>query len=50
MRHLADSVSSHVFAAAAPAGRPAADYTARVLPFFDGVSVPLECNRILWQR
>src|SRR5579863_5556033 len=50
VRHLADSVSSHVFAAAVPAGRPAADYTARVLPFFDGVSVPLECNRILWQR
>ncbi len=50
VRHLADSVSSHVFTAAVPAGRPAADYTARVLPFFDGVSVPLECNRILWQR
>jgi starch phosphorylase len=32
------------------AARPAADYTARVIPSFDGVSVPLEEARILWQR
>jgi starch phosphorylase len=50
VRHFADSVGSHVFNAAAPAARPATDYTARVLPFFEGVSLPLECNSILWQR
>jgi starch phosphorylase len=33
-----------------PAARPSVDYTVRVIPFFDGVSVPLETNRILWQR
>ena len=50
VRHFADSVGSHVFNAAAPAARPVTDYTPRVSPFFEGVSVPLECNRILWQR
>ena len=30
--------------------RSAGDYTARVIPRRDGVAVPLECARILWQR
>jgi starch phosphorylase len=30
--------------------RPAADYTARVIPQLSGVAVPLELNRILWQK
>jgi len=30
--------------------RPAADYTARVIPFHPGISVPLEAPFILWQR
>ena len=30
--------------------RPSSDYTVRIIPFFDGVSVPLETNLILWQR
>ncbi|MDA3878589.1 MAG: hypothetical protein PF483_16095 [Halothiobacillus sp.] len=29
--------------------RPATDYTARVIPYFDGVTIPLEDQRILWQ-
>ncbi len=33
-----------------PATRPATDYTARVIPQHDGVAVPLEAARILWQR
>ena len=32
------------------ASRPAADYTARVIPQRPGVAVPLESARILWQR
>jgi starch phosphorylase len=32
------------------ATRPATDYTARVIPHFAGVAVPLEVNTILWQR
>lgn len=28
----------------------AADYTARVVPHFEGVAIPLEDQRVLWQR
>ena len=41
---------SYVYSAAVPSTRPAADYTARVVPRFSGVAVPLEDQRILWQR
>lgn len=30
--------------------RPSTDYTARIIPYCDGVSVPLESAQILWQR
>jgi starch phosphorylase len=30
--------------------RPASDFTPRVTPFYRGLSVPLEENRIIWQR
>jgi starch phosphorylase len=33
-----------------PSSRHASDYTARVVPCFEGLSVPLETNLILWQR
>ena len=33
-----------------PSIRPSADYTARVIPHCDGVAIPLEGARILWQR
>jgi starch phosphorylase len=39
-----------VYRAAAPATRPAGDYTARAIPHCAGVAVPLESARILWQR
>jgi len=32
------------------AARPAADYTARLTPWRDGVAIPLEDGHILWQR
>ncbi len=32
------------------AARPPSDFTARAIPQHTGVSVPLECTRILWQR
>jgi starch phosphorylase len=38
------------FAAQVPATRAAEDYTARIVPAFPGVSVPLESGLILWQR
>jgi len=39
-----------VYQATVPAARPAGDYTARVTPHCDGVAIPLEDARILWQR
>ena len=33
-----------------PASLLAADYTPRIVPHFQGVAVPLEEGRILWQR
>jgi starch phosphorylase len=39
-----------IYRASVVAGRPATDYTARVIPHFAGVAVPLEVNSILWQR
>jgi starch phosphorylase len=40
---------SHVYTANVSAARPAADYTARAIPRFEGVAIPLEEGRILWQ-
>ncbi|MBN2163280.1 MAG: alpha-glucan family phosphorylase [Pontiellaceae bacterium] len=39
-----------VYNAAVSATRPATDYTARVIPNYDSVAVPLEAAQILWQR
>ena len=50
VRQLADASGGDVYYAAVPATRPAADYTARVLPSCAGLAVPLENARILWQR
>jgi len=47
---LADESSGHLYSATVDATRPAADYTARVMPRCDGVAIPLEDSRILWQR
>jgi starch phosphorylase len=41
---------SYVYGAAVSAGRSPVDYTARVIPHCDGVAIPLEDARILWQR
>jgi starch phosphorylase len=40
----------HVYSAKVPASRPAGDYTARLIPYRDGLAIPLEDARILWQR
>jgi starch phosphorylase len=50
VRQLADASGGYVYRAAVSAARPAADYTARVMPHCDGVAIPLEDARILWQR
>jgi DNA/RNA endonuclease G (NUC1) len=50
VRELADSPGGHLYMADVPATRPAEHYTARALPRREGVQVPLETWRILWQR
>lgn len=39
-----------VYRASVPATRPTNDFTARIVPYHSNVSVPLELNRIKWQR
>jgi starch phosphorylase len=50
VRQLDGVPGGYVYSAAVSAGRPPADYSARVIPHFDGVAIPLEDARILWQR
>ena len=50
VRQLAYGPGGYVYSAAVSAGRPPADYTARVIPHCSGVAIPLEDARILWQR
>jgi starch phosphorylase len=46
----AGASGASVYSATVPASRPPTDYTARVIPHRDGVAIPLEDARILWQR
>jgi len=45
-----DASQGYAYRAQVPAVRPATDYTARLVPNYTGVAVPLEAARILWQR
>ena len=47
---LTGASGGYTYRALAPATRPATDYTARLMPHYPGVAVPLEAVRILWQR
>ena len=48
--HLAGASGGYVYGAAVSVAHPPADYTARVMPHYDGAAIPLENTRILWQR
>jgi starch phosphorylase len=41
---------SSIYQASVPAARPASDYTARIMPHYDSLAVPLETGWILWQK
>jgi starch phosphorylase len=47
---LADEAGSYIYSATVPTTRPSANYTARVLPHYEGVAIPLEDSRIVWQH
>jgi starch phosphorylase len=42
--------SSYIYSGSVSAARPASNYTTRAIPYRDGVAIPLENSRILWQR
>ena len=46
----ADNAGSCLYSAQVPANRPATDYTARVIPQYEGIAIPLEAAQIQWQR
>ena len=50
VRQLVGTPNGYTYRAEVPATRAASDYTTRLIPQRDGVSAPLECPRILWQR
>ena len=50
IRQAPGTAGSYIYQAAVSAVHPAQDYTARVMPYADGVIIPLEEVRILWQR
>jgi starch phosphorylase len=50
LRPLTGAAGGYVYTASVSGTRPAADFTARVIPHFPGVAVPLEIPYILWQR
>ena len=43
------SAGSYSYTCSIPAKRPATDYTPRIVPFFEGVNIPLEEHHILWR-
>ncbi len=47
---LPGTVNGYIYTAEVPAERPAADYTPRIIPYFNDVSVPLEVSLILWYK
>ncbi|MFT5905959.1 MAG: starch phosphorylase [Cryomorphaceae bacterium] len=50
VRELVGAVGGYAYHSIVSAGRPVADFTVRVIPHHEGVSVPLENLRILWQK
>lgn len=45
-----DHVNSPIYRAEVPATRSADDFTPRIRPYFPGVAIPIESNKILWQK
>jgi starch phosphorylase len=48
-RQLMGAVRGYIYSVTVSATRPATDYTARVIPKYKSVAVPLEAAQILWQ-
>jgi starch phosphorylase len=46
----AGATNGYLYRARIPALRPAEHYTPRIIPYFDGVAVPLEAGQIRWHE
>ena len=47
---LDGAINIGVYTAFVSAQRPASDYTTRIIPVFPDVNIPLEMNKIRWQK
>lgn len=50
IREMTGSANIYVYQASVPTSRPSNHYTPRAIPDFPEASIPLEINKILWQR
>lgn len=50
VRDLAGGLPGGIYRASVSAARPVDDYTVRIVPHFERLTVPLEASHILWQR
>lgn len=50
LRQMAGVFGGYVYGGSVSSSRQARDYTARIIPYFASISVPLEEARILWQK
>ncbi|HET6384848.1 MAG TPA: alpha-glucan family phosphorylase [Armatimonadota bacterium] len=49
-RPLNGTPNAFLYTVSVPGSRSPSDYTARVIPYFEGAAVPLEYSRILWEH
>jgi starch phosphorylase len=47
---LPGEAGGYTYRANVSSARPAMDYTARIMPHYDGLAVPLEAGWLLWQK
>ncbi len=50
VRQMVGAAGGYIYTAVVSAARPATDFTPRIVPHYDGVAIPLENARVLWQR
>lgn len=50
VREQSGAPGMHVYEARVPANRQASDYTPRIVPYYQGVTIPLECPLIFWEK
>jgi starch phosphorylase len=49
-RQMLGAENGYIYKGRIPATRPSGDFTARIVPYYLGVAIPLEGTYVLWQR